>query len=96
MEDAKESEEDDLSVQEGNVCEVFCDVSEITCGVITEQEWKEAVKEDVEGDVWCFVMKSARAISVVIEGSVRAPDIKAESWGRDDGCEELYGWGDKK
>ncbi|KAJ1136250.1 hypothetical protein NDU88_002667 [Pleurodeles waltl] len=60
MEDVKEVEQKELTVQEDNVCEIFCDVCEITCGVIPEQEWKEAVKEDVELSGVCEALENGR------------------------------------
>ncbi|KAJ1175795.1 hypothetical protein NDU88_001080 [Pleurodeles waltl] len=59
-EDAKEGEKDGLSLQEGDVCEVFCNVSEIMYGAITEQEWKEALKEDVELSEICVALEDGK------------------------------------
>ncbi|KAJ1150960.1 hypothetical protein NDU88_003747 [Pleurodeles waltl] len=47
VENVKEGEQKGLPGQEDDGCELFHDVCEITCGVITEREWKEAVKDDV-------------------------------------------------
>ncbi|KAJ1215286.1 hypothetical protein NDU88_002895 [Pleurodeles waltl] len=59
-EDAMEGEKDGLSLQEGDVCEVFCNVSEIMYGAITEQEWKEALKEDVELSEICVALEDGK------------------------------------
>ncbi|KAJ1198958.1 hypothetical protein NDU88_002796 [Pleurodeles waltl] len=48
VKDEKEGECKVLPGQEDDACDSFCDVCEISCGVITENEWKEAVKDDVE------------------------------------------------
>ncbi|KAJ1141107.1 hypothetical protein NDU88_007442 [Pleurodeles waltl] len=48
VKDEKEGECKVLPGQEDDVCDSFCDVCEISCGVITESEWKKAVKDDVE------------------------------------------------
>ncbi|KAJ1101209.1 hypothetical protein NDU88_006281 [Pleurodeles waltl] len=47
-EDVKDGEQKDITVLEENVCEIISDVCEITSGAITEQEWKDVLKEDVE------------------------------------------------
>ncbi|KAJ1098430.1 hypothetical protein NDU88_003541 [Pleurodeles waltl] len=59
-EDDMEGEKDDLSWQEGDVCEVLCNVSEIMYGAITEQEWKEALKEDVELSEICVALEDGK------------------------------------
>ncbi|KAJ1174748.1 hypothetical protein NDU88_000041 [Pleurodeles waltl] len=59
-EDAMEGEKDGLSLQEGDVCEVFCNVSEIMYGAITEQEWEEALKEDVELSEICVALEDGK------------------------------------
>ncbi|KAJ1097403.1 hypothetical protein NDU88_002522 [Pleurodeles waltl] len=59
-EDAMEGEKDSLSLQEGDVCEVFCNVSEIMYGAITEQESKEALKEDVELSEICVALEDGK------------------------------------
>ncbi|KAJ1120791.1 hypothetical protein NDU88_008940 [Pleurodeles waltl] len=48
VKDEKEGECKVLPGQEDDACDSFCDVCEISCGVITESEWKKAVKDDVE------------------------------------------------
>ncbi|KAJ1097658.1 hypothetical protein NDU88_002775 [Pleurodeles waltl] len=48
VKDEKEGEGKVLPGQEDDACDSFCDVCEISCGVITENEWKKAVKDDVE------------------------------------------------
>ncbi|KAJ1140237.1 hypothetical protein NDU88_006594 [Pleurodeles waltl] len=55
-----EGEKDGLSLQEGDVCEVFCNVSEIMYGAITEQEWEEALKEDVELSEICVALEDGK------------------------------------
>ncbi|KAJ1088157.1 hypothetical protein NDU88_001316 [Pleurodeles waltl] len=55
-----EEEQESTVVLEENVCEIFGDVSEITCGAITEQEWKEALKEAIELCKVCEALESGR------------------------------------
>ncbi|KAJ1197558.1 hypothetical protein NDU88_001415 [Pleurodeles waltl] len=76
-EDAKEGEEDGLSLQEGYVCEVFCDVSEIMYGAITEQEWKEAVKEDVELSEICVALEDGK-FSTLATAEVEVKGVKEQ------------------
>ncbi|KAJ1119242.1 hypothetical protein NDU88_007428 [Pleurodeles waltl] len=59
-ENRKDEEQKDINFQEELVCEVCCDVSEVTCGIITEQEWKEALKEDVELSGVCEVLETGK------------------------------------
>ncbi|KAJ1114214.1 hypothetical protein NDU88_002453 [Pleurodeles waltl] len=63
-EDAVEGEKDGLLVQESDVCEVFCNVSEIMYGVITEQEWKEALEKDVELSEICAALEDGEFSSL--------------------------------
>ncbi|KAJ1124922.1 hypothetical protein NDU88_003369 [Pleurodeles waltl] len=107
-----EGEKDGLSWQEGDVCEVLYNVSEIMYGAITEQEWKEALKEDVELSEICVALEDGKFSTLgrgvmfapqensacYLRGDLRERDVLERQWRRRRSLtvEGADGWGDRK
>ncbi|KAJ1211493.1 hypothetical protein NDU88_006853 [Pleurodeles waltl] len=65
-EGVKDGEQKDPTVLEENVCEIISDVCEITSGAITEQEWEEALKDDVEISVLLNIEREKCDVLVIL------------------------------